>query len=168
MQLVQKPKPRVSPLLIAGVVGLIGLLTVLALGRARPSLPEAYRYPFAALGEAHGSRFQNEIAFYQARIRNNPGDGLDLAALAGAYLGKARSSGQSAWYLLAQQAAERSLAALPFYNTGAELILAEVAQSQHDFSGALKGEAPRRRSKIPTADDIHGSGPGRRGGQACR
>lgn len=103
----------------------------------RPSLPEAYRYRFGPGGQT-GDAFERELAFYQERIRRNPGDGLDLAALAGVYLSKARVSGWSGWYLLAEQSAQRSLANLPFANSGAWLALAEVASARHDFAGALK------------------------------
>jgi tetratricopeptide (TPR) repeat protein len=110
----------------------------------RSSLPEMYRYRYEQSlehrAETRTKAFAREIAFLQARVNRNPNDGLDLAALAGAYISKARFSGQNAWYVLAEQAAERSLAALPLEigNTGAQLALAEIAQAQHDFSRALE------------------------------
>jgi tetratricopeptide (TPR) repeat protein len=114
-----------------------------ALLQHHSSLPEMYRYKYEQSlerrAETRTKSFAREIAFLQARVNRNPNDGLDLAALAGAYISKARVSGQNAWYVLAEQAAERSLAALPLEigNTGAQLALAEVAQAQHDFSRAL-------------------------------
>jgi tetratricopeptide (TPR) repeat protein len=110
----------------------------------RSSLPEMYRYKYAQnlerRAETRTKAYAREIAFLQERVNRNPGDGLDLAALAGAYIAKARVSGQNAWFVLAEQAAERSLAALPLEigNVGAQLALAEIAQAQHDFSRALK------------------------------
>jgi tetratricopeptide (TPR) repeat protein len=100
-----------------------------------------YAYPFAASLETRArtrtALFAQEIAFYQTRVNNNPSDGLDLVALAGAYLSKARVTGENAWFVLAEQAAQRSLAALPVYNSGAQLVLAEVLQAKHDFAAAL-------------------------------
>jgi Tfp pilus assembly protein PilF len=108
----------------------------------RSGLPEAYRYPFERSLElrerTRTNAFAKEIAFYQARIARNPSDGLDLAALAGVYLSRARVTGENAWYALASSAAERSLANLPVFNSGARLALAEVMAARHDFSGALE------------------------------
>jgi tetratricopeptide (TPR) repeat protein len=58
--------------------------------------------------------------------------------LAAAYLKKARSSGWANWYLLADQAAQRSLNNLPVFNTAALLVLAEIAAAQHDFTEAIR------------------------------
>ncbi|RIH82427.1 Lipopolysaccharide assembly protein B [Calidithermus roseus] len=140
-------------LALAGLVVGLGLLA----WREGPRLPEAYRYRFGGLLEARSqtrrSAYQAEIAFYQERLRRNPDSGLDLAALAGVYLKKGRVTGQSSWYLLAQQAAERSLEALPFFNTGALLVLAEIAEAQHDFGGAARiaGEILKEGRSNPAA-----------------
>lgn len=110
--------------------------------RPAPDLPEAYRYKYPEVlklrKKTRTQAYQQEIAFYQERIQGNPNDGLDLAALAATYLKKARVTGGGTWYLLAEQAAQRSLAALPVYNSGPLLTLAEVAQARHDFERALK------------------------------
>ena len=78
-----------------------------------------------------------EMSFYQQRIRQNPDGGLDRAGLAMAYLKMARASGDVSWYLLAEQAAQESLAKLPFSNDGAVLALAKVAEARHDFAKAI-------------------------------
>ncbi len=78
-----------------------------------------------------------EISFYQQRIRQNPDGGLDRASLATAYLKMARASGDVSWYLLAEEAAQQSLAKLPFNNAGAVLALAKVAEARHDFTKAI-------------------------------
>jgi tetratricopeptide (TPR) repeat protein len=107
------------------------------------SLPEALRYKFAnALETRTATRteaFAQQIGFLQDRVNRNPDSALDLVALAGGYIGKARVTGQNTWYILAEQAAERSLGLLSLKvgNAGAQLELAEVAQARHDFSGAL-------------------------------
>ncbi len=79
-----------------------------------------------------------EMSFYQQRIRQNPDGGLDRAGLAKAYLKMARASGDVSWYLLAEQAAQESLAKLPFSNDGAVLALAKVAEARHDFAKAIE------------------------------
>ncbi len=104
--------------------------------------PQPYAYPFADSLETRArtrtAAFAREIAFYQARVNARPDDGLDLVGLAAVYLSKAKVTGENAWYVLAEQAAQRSLAALPIYNSGAQLVLAEVLQAKHDFVPALK------------------------------
>jgi tetratricopeptide (TPR) repeat protein len=136
----KQPSPWMTVIPLALVSAGIGF----ALLQNRSSLPEMYRYKYEQSLERRAQTrtqaFAREIAFLQARVNRNPNDGLDLTALAGAYISKARVSGQNAWYVLAEQAAERSLAALPLEigNAGAQLALAEIAQAQHDFPRALK------------------------------
>jgi hypothetical protein len=135
----KQPSPWMTIIPIALVSAGIGF----ALLQNRSGLPETYRYKYEQSlehrAQTRTQAFVREIAFLQERVNRNPNDGLDLAGLAGAYIAKARVSGQNAWYVLAEQAAERSLAALPLEigNTGAQLALAEIAQAQHDFSRAL-------------------------------
>lgn len=81
---------------------------------------------------------QQEIAFYQQRLAIDSKSGLNRAALAGVYLTMARATGQGGWFLLAEQAAQRSLADLPFDNRGALLVLARIAEARHDFRTALR------------------------------
>lgn len=129
-----------------GVVGIvITLATVMAfvsLARPRDHLGVStgdfpYRFERPARGTITKA-LEREIAFYRQRIGRHPGDGLDLAALAGTYLKMARATGDLSWYLLAEQAAQRSLANLRFHNDGAFLILARVAEARHDFHQAIR------------------------------
>jgi tetratricopeptide (TPR) repeat protein len=85
---------------------------------------------------------ESAISFYQGRVQQRPDDGLDRAALAGAYLKMARISGAANWYVLAEQEAKQSLAKLPFANDEALLILAEIAQANHDFAKAMQLAEP--------------------------
>lgn len=131
----------------------------------RSSLPQAFQYKFAEALETRGATrteaFAEELAFLQKRVNRNPESGLDLAALAGGYIGKARVTGQNTWYILAEQAAERSLAAFPLAlgNSGAQLALAEVAQAKHDFHGALEliGLVTRREPRNASAISLRAS-----------
>src|SRR5687767_9619476 len=62
-----------------------------------------YRYDPTTAAESDA-----ELAFHQERVDRAP-EGLDLAALAGAYLRKARRTGQSRWIDEARASARRSL-----------------------------------------------------------
>jgi tetratricopeptide (TPR) repeat protein len=90
-----------------------------------------------------------EMAFYQERIGNSPDDGLNRALLATTYIRMAKATGESSWYLLAQQTAEESLANLPFDNDGAIMALARVATAKHDFA-----EAVRLAKKAQPTDEV--------------
>ncbi|WP_254563510.1 hypothetical protein [Oscillatoria sp. HE19RPO] len=81
---------------------------------------------------------EQEIAFYQERLGQDPESGLNRAFLAEAYLKMAQATSEGSWYLLAEGAARRSLASLPFDNTTAQLVLARIAEAQHDFPTALR------------------------------
>jgi len=103
---------------------------------ATPS--SAYHYRFQRLPRgAVKQALQREIEFYQARLTYDPNSGLNLASLASAYLRMARVTGDLSWYLLAEQAAQRSVASLPFQNSGALIVLAKVAEARHDFDESI-------------------------------
>ncbi|MBI4280038.1 MAG: tetratricopeptide repeat protein [Armatimonadetes bacterium] len=108
-------------------------------GQAHSELDASHRYRFQRAARGSVVRaLEAEMAFYQERVRRNPTGGLDLAALARTYLKMARATGLTHWYLLAEQAAQRSLGNLPHNNAGAMLVLARVAEARHDFAGALR------------------------------
>ncbi|MBE9163776.1 MULTISPECIES: tetratricopeptide repeat protein [Microcoleaceae] len=105
------------------------------------NLDANYRYHFfEALRNNPNQKeaIQQEIAFYQQRLAVDSRSGLNRAALAGVYLKMARATGEGGWFLLAEQAAERSIADLPFDNKGALLVLARIAEARHDFASALR------------------------------
>jgi tetratricopeptide (TPR) repeat protein len=118
-----------------GLQALPNGLGVLQLG-GRPS---PYRYPFSRppQGTITGM-LRDAIAFYQGRIARTPESGLDRAALAGAYLQMARTTGDLRWYLLAEDTARESLAILPVSNAGATLVVARAAEARHDFAVAIR------------------------------
>jgi len=100
-------------------------------GREERSRIAPYRFPLSSAAETDA-----DLDFLQERVARAP-EGLDLAALAGACLRKARRSGQSRWIEEAESAARRSLDALPCSNPGATLALAHAAQMKHDFAGSI-------------------------------
>jgi tetratricopeptide (TPR) repeat protein len=79
---------------------------------------------------------QKELAFYQAKVQQNPTSGLELVALAAAYWKLGKATGDVSWYLLAEQTANRSIALSPAAKDNGSLILAQVAQAKHDFKQA--------------------------------
>jgi tetratricopeptide (TPR) repeat protein len=115
------------------------LTTILALAIAWPEVSgrdlgsriAPYRFPLATALDSDA-----DLAFLEKRVAGAP-EGLDLAALAGAYLRQARRSGQSRWIEQAENAARRSLGALPVSNPGATLALAHAAQMKHEFRRSI-------------------------------
>lgn len=97
----------------------------------------AYPYDLSPSGQVRES-LTAEITATEARIQQNPNDGLDRAILAGAYLKMARITGADQWYERAEASAQQSLKNLPFNNDGALLALAKVAEAQHDFAKAAR------------------------------
>ncbi|MGB7893814.1 MAG: hypothetical protein WCF82_18185 [Microcoleus sp.] len=105
------------------------------------NLDANYRYHFSESLRNNPNQkeaIQQEIAFYQQRLAVDSRSGLNRAALAGSYLKMARATGEGGWFLLAEQAAQRSIADLPFDNQGALLVLARIAEARHDFATALR------------------------------
>ncbi|MEG4206629.1 hypothetical protein QUA20_22225 [Microcoleus sp. Pol7_A1] len=105
------------------------------------NLDANYRYHFSESLRNNPNQkeaIQQEIAFYQQRLAVDFRSGLNRAALAGSYLKMARATGEGGWFLLAEQAAQRSIADLPFDNKGALLVLARIAEARHDFATALR------------------------------
>jgi tetratricopeptide (TPR) repeat protein len=107
-------------------------------------LPVSYRYNFSPSLPGTTDRqatLQQEIAFYHEKVRQTPDSGLNLTALAQTYLKMAKATGESNWYLLAEQAAKRCLTTSPCGSTlsqGAVMVLARVAQARHDFTEAIR------------------------------
>jgi tetratricopeptide (TPR) repeat protein len=122
---------------IAAIVG-IGVSIALFSNIYRPHSNPAWKYPFQrpVVGSIT-KNIQREIAFHQQRIQQQPTAGLERAALAQSYLKMARATGESSWYLLAQQTATESLVQLPIHNYGATIVLAKIAGAKHDFTQSL-------------------------------
>ena len=79
------------------------------------------------------------VKFHQSRVAVDPDDPLAHNRLAGAYVQKARESGDLAYYGLAETAAQRSLALLPRGPSAAtaSTTLAVVHMARHEFAEAL-------------------------------
>jgi tetratricopeptide (TPR) repeat protein len=102
----------------------------------RPNSIWKYRFTRPASGSVT-KNIRQEIAFHQQKIQQQPTAGLERAALAQNYLKMARATGESSWYLLAEQMAQASLTNLSVHNHGAIVVLAKVATAKHEFKQAL-------------------------------
>jgi tetratricopeptide (TPR) repeat protein len=124
----------ISIVIIVGIGVSIALFSDGDLSRSN----SAWKYPFQrpVVGSIT-KNIQREIAFHQQRIQQQPTAGLERAALAQSYLKMAKATGESSWYLLAQQTATESLVQLPIHNDGATIVLAKIAGAKHDFSQSL-------------------------------
>lgn len=118
-------------------LGLGGSLAIASLV-APTFAPQPYAYPFPTQTTTTSTQdLRREVAFYQQRIQLRPTEGLDRAALAHTYFKLAKATGDTNWFLLAQQTAQASLQRLPYSNAGASLVLARVAEAQHNFPRAI-------------------------------
>jgi tetratricopeptide (TPR) repeat protein len=114
------------------------LVTVLVLGIALPKLVAGEpRSRVAAYRFQVTSDSGSDLKFLQDRVARGP-EGIDLAGLAGAYLKKAKETGQPRWIDEAEKTARRSLEILPVSNPGAIVALARAAQMKHDFDGSIR------------------------------
>jgi tetratricopeptide (TPR) repeat protein len=135
--LLSRLKPLVKPKLILGTAAIALTLGIYA--RSTWLTTSTYRYPFQTQRPSEiNNTIRREIAFYQQRLQISPDDGLNKAALASSYLKLARATGDTRWYLLAQQTAQSSLNALSIHNDGAKLVLARIAEAKHDFATATQ------------------------------
>ncbi|MCC3427069.1 MAG: hypothetical protein JGK12_24945 [Microcoleus sp. PH2017_01_SCD_O_A] len=148
----QKPKSELFWWLLLIGLPIVGIVAVNLLPNLRDvseklankspaNLDANYGYNFSATLRNNPNQkeaIQQEITFYQQRLAVDSKSGLNRAALASAYLKMARVTGEGGWFLLAEQAAERSIALLPFDNKGALLVLARIAEARHDFATALR------------------------------
>ncbi|MGC1306032.1 MAG: tetratricopeptide repeat protein [Phormidesmis sp.] len=143
MQLTDLKKPifkwQISGVLLLSLLSGAALLTTPVGQRLVAGPDPLYDYPFSiSLKSGNQQTIESSISLYQGRVQQRPEDGLDRAALAGAYLKMARVTGAANWYLLAEQEARQSLANLPFSNDGAVMVLAEIAQAKHEFAEAVR------------------------------
>ncbi len=90
--------------------------------------------PPAAMAET-GVRAR-EIAFFEARVKEDPFGGSDRARLAWLYLQRARETGEFEDFRRAEAAARASIQARGAHNGGGRLTLASSLLAQHRFAEA--------------------------------
>ncbi|MCE7873829.1 hypothetical protein DYH09_26140 [bacterium CPR1] len=122
------PRQWMAVLLLAALILAGGLIVARRVEQAAPrETPVApYRLPLLAPGT------REEIKQLKARAP------LDRAALARAYLARARETRDPAMYLLAEENARLSLKGTARLNPSAELVLAHLEVARHDFKRALE------------------------------
>ncbi len=84
------------------------------------------------------SELDQEITFYEKRIDDPSPSFQDLTILAQFLVLKAKESGNEDFYVRAELLALRSLKEMPFYNTSATYVLADIAQAHHEFKKATE------------------------------
>ena len=111
--------------LVGPVALVLGATGAVALGRSRVS---AERPPagVAAIRE-------QDIAFFERRVREDPSGALDLVRLGGLYLERFRAEGNEADLVAAEAAARRSIANRAARNAGAVQLLTAALLGQHRF-----------------------------------
>lgn len=131
--------PKALGLIISAPILLFIISSFLHSQSDKLEAPYAYNFSQSLPGtDNRRTKLLDEISFYREKVRENPESGLNLASLAQAYLKMARATGENNWYLLAEQAAKRSLANLPFNNPSAVVVLARIAQAGHNFPEAIR------------------------------
>ncbi|MEX0683275.1 MAG: tetratricopeptide repeat protein [Dehalococcoidia bacterium] len=80
----------------------------------------------------------SNVAFWEARVQRDPADFVAYNRLAGAYLQRARETGDVGDYSRAQAAVDTSLAELPGDNPSAYALLASLQNVRHEFAAAIE------------------------------
>lgn len=116
------------------------LLLVLALGFggavgcqknvAAKSSPAPTQY---AYGNVPGPTADDELQFYEKRVKERPPNWPDKVFLASAVLAKAQAEDNDELFARAEKLANEVLHDYPGRKTGAELVLAQVAEGHHNF-----------------------------------
>ncbi len=130
---------RHLPWIIAPIVLIISTIGVMNSRSVLPNPSKTYAYAFALDLPGTTDRRQlmrREIELYQTKLQQDPNSGMNLAALSNAYWKMGKAAGEVSWYLLAEETAKKSIASLPFQNSSAYIVLAQVAQAKHDFKTA--------------------------------
>ena len=94
------------------------------------------------------------IHFYQEALKRNPRDGRTYYRLGDAYIQKARESGDSTYFNLAEKALRKSLELAP-RNSGALRHLAYVLYFRHEFDAAAS-QAQKAIALDPTDSNAYG------------
>ena len=115
-----------TPLLLAIAILLIAFepQTRLFLGRTSVA---PYPFPISPPGD-----LAKTIDATQKRVERDHTSGMERASLASLYVARAKQNGDASDYDKAEETAKASLKSLPFSNSGAKLVLAQVAEARHE------------------------------------
>jgi tetratricopeptide (TPR) repeat protein len=138
MQIFIFKQPSQTKVISICALASIGISIVIYSVFSAPQINPAWQYRFQRpeVGKIT-KNLQQEIAFHKLQIQQQPTSGLERASLAQAYLKMARATGESSWYLLAEQTAQESIDRLSIDNHSATGVLARVAAARHDFAQTL-------------------------------
>jgi tetratricopeptide (TPR) repeat protein len=100
----------------------------------RSSASSAYPFP---INSTKADTLSEDIALYEKRVLRDPEGALDWDNLAELYLALGKRSGSPEAFAKAESAAKKSLANRAAANSGAVLVLADVAQARHNFKLAV-------------------------------
>ena len=137
--------------LISAIVALTGVAaTAVTLGGVTRSTRPAAAAPARTAAEVR----DQDISFYQARIKRDPLGALDRAQLAGLYLDRARETGDNGDLVRAEETARGSLANRQAHNSKALAILINSLLGQHRYPEALAA-ARDLAQREPEARSVH-------------
>ncbi len=122
--------------LLRGLAAALALMLMAGCSSSEATRPSATQSVTAAASSLLATT-NDTIAFWEQRIARDPYDATAYNKLADAYLRRARQTGDVADYDRADIALKTSLAILPTGNLDAQLQLAFVRVSKHDFRGGL-------------------------------
>ncbi|MFM8316411.1 MAG: tetratricopeptide repeat protein, partial [Deltaproteobacteria bacterium] len=114
-------------------VALIAGVSFLGYYHLHPSPFPKYRF---AISNVNNDLTQN-IKDIEAKIGQNSPGAMELSALATLQISQARATGDLSFYRKAELNAERSLQILPHFNDQSLLVLARVAEANHQFDRAI-------------------------------
>jgi tetratricopeptide (TPR) repeat protein len=114
----------------------VAAIALLAAFGARAMLRTGTSGPQRATIPSTEETSATRVAKLEHSVRERPDDVDQLTQLASAYVSRARETGDSSFYVLADNSVKRALALDP-QNVGSLVVAGGLAASRHDFVGAL-------------------------------
>jgi tetratricopeptide (TPR) repeat protein len=81
--------------------------------------------------------FQKQVSFYLKRLKRNPSSFQDTAIISQLYAAQGKNSGLINYFQLAQNYAFKSIYYTHYFNTTAYFVLADIAQTEHQFPKSI-------------------------------
>ena len=128
------PSPIKKCIQVASAILLLGLLLFSFGFNSHTSKIAPYRHPVFY----NPSSLERQISLYEAQLKTNPDGPFLLTSLAASYVQLGKQSGNFDLLDRAERMAKKSESILRFFNDGAKLIQADVAQAKHNFRQAIQ------------------------------
>jgi tetratricopeptide (TPR) repeat protein len=122
--------------LIALAIASLGLVSMLGFkfdGGKPLSDVAPYNHPIFTTSQ----NLTAQIADYEKRLKSDPDGQLVLTSLAALYAKQAKLTGDFPLFDRAEELAGKSYKEVQFYNDGAKVVLADIAQARHEFKTAI-------------------------------